>query len=353
MTIPFLYYVILFCFYKLNGDRSVSSIYHLLKGKKSAQTLQDVHLFGLTSFYKTYELLSKPLLMQTVEQLAASFFIEQWSPKHFRVTEKGRKQAERLFCDYPFLAYLDGWACQKADVFWERLTLLVQVASNLACHETEYVPVQKNPETQTWVKNFLRQNSYNRREIVRALYTELEKSLSGNRLLDPAVLVLRLTGARHIGMTAGQAAKMLQTEETLYHYQFLSLLHYLMKTGKTNSRDFPILSKLVEEIARPRSLTCSAGITMNYLRKGLSVEKIARLRRLKISTIQDHIVELALNWDGFDISPYVDKETENDIIEAAKKAQSKQLKRIRRYAEHADYFQIRLVLAKYGDELII
>ena len=352
MNLPFIHLVILYCLYRLDGDRSVSSIYHLLKGKKSAQTLQDVHLFGLTPFFKTYESLPRPLLMQAAEHLAQSFFIVESSPLHFQVTEKGRKQAEKFFDDFPFLSYLDGWTYQKADVFWERLTLLVQVVSNLSCRETQYVPVQKNPETQQWVKNFLKQKSFNRREISRGLYTELEEGLSSNHLVDPSVLVLRLTGARHIGMTAGQAAKELQMEETLYHFQFLALLHHLMKTGRTNRRDFPILYELAGEIVRPCSLTNSAKITMNFLRKGLSLEEVASIRRLKINTIQDHIVELALNVDGFDISPYVSEECENAIIAAARKAASKQLKQIRRYAEQADYFQIRLVLAKYGDELI-
>ena len=303
MNLPFIHLVILYCLYRLDGDRSVSSIYHLLKGKKSAQTLQDVHLFGLTPFFKTYESLPRPLLMQAAEHLAQSFFIVESSPLHFQVTEKGRKQAEKFFDDFPFLSYLDGWTYQKADVFWERLTLLVQVVSNLSCRETQYVPVQKNPETQQWVKNFLKQKSFNRREISRGLYTELEEGLSSNHLVDPSVLVLRLTGARHIGMTAGQAAKELQMEETLYHFNF-SVAASFNENRSNKSAGFSHLyswpgncpSLFVNQFGKNHH---------EFLRKGLSLEEVARIRRLKINTIQDHIVELALNVDGFDISPYV------------------------------------------------
>ncbi|MEH7462882.1 recombinase RecQ, partial [Bacillus thuringiensis] len=36
-----LQYTVLYCLKQLKGERTVSSIYHLLKGKRSSQTFQD------------------------------------------------------------------------------------------------------------------------------------------------------------------------------------------------------------------------------------------------------------------------------------------------------------------------
>lgn len=40
-----LQYTVLYCLKQLNGERTVSSIYYLLKGKRSSQTLQDGNMF--------------------------------------------------------------------------------------------------------------------------------------------------------------------------------------------------------------------------------------------------------------------------------------------------------------------
>ncbi len=60
MELTFLQTMILFCLQKINGERTIYSIYHLLKGKKSSQTIQDTHLFHLQPLFQTeYELESK------------------------------------------------------------------------------------------------------------------------------------------------------------------------------------------------------------------------------------------------------------------------------------------------------
>lgn len=46
-------YTLLHCLKQLNGERTVSSIYYLLKGKRSSQTLQDGNMFRV-SFCSEY-----------------------------------------------------------------------------------------------------------------------------------------------------------------------------------------------------------------------------------------------------------------------------------------------------------
>lgn len=43
-----LQYTLLYCLKQLNGERTVSSIYYLLKGKRSSQTLQDGNMFQIS-----------------------------------------------------------------------------------------------------------------------------------------------------------------------------------------------------------------------------------------------------------------------------------------------------------------
>ena len=71
MELTFLQTMILFCLQKINGERTIYSIYHLLKGKKSSQTIQDTHLFHLQPLFQTYTNLSR----NELEKISCQIFI--------------------------------------------------------------------------------------------------------------------------------------------------------------------------------------------------------------------------------------------------------------------------------------
>lgn len=45
------YQILLQIFQKLNNERTVSAAYHILRGKRSGQTIQDVGLFQLHNYF--------------------------------------------------------------------------------------------------------------------------------------------------------------------------------------------------------------------------------------------------------------------------------------------------------------
>ena len=120
---------------------------------------------------------------------------------------------------------------------------------------------------------------------------------------------------------------------------------------ENKSHQFPILSALIEPSKKKDSYTIyrkNNGITAARV----SDFRCHALRQLKKGTIEDHIVELALKIPNFSIEPYVTKEKQVKIKQAAKQSKTKQLKVIRHMMEQdVSYFEIRLVIAKYGDEL--
>ena len=123
-----------------------------------------------------------------------------------------------------------------------------------------------------------------------------------------------------------------------------------MEYIETNSSHFPILASFLDQSPKV-PLTLSTEKTFALLKQGYSVIDIMTIRRLKKSTIEDHLVELALHIKGFSIDRYVPMEKQQQIKNTAITLNTKQLKEIRNAVQEADYFEIRLVLAKYGDEL--
>lgn len=351
MTATCLEFIILYCLKKINGERTIYSIYHLLKGKKSSQTIQDTHLFHLHPFFQAFPSISRIAIEEIVGKFEREGWIKQKNDQYFFLTEKGRDMLDEELHKKPFPEFLNGWKYHNVtELFWERLSLFVQVCSNLINRMQDFVPVQKKKETLFWLKNFLANQENDRFHLSAQLYNELTACFETNHQIDPAILVLRFTGYNRIGLTEHQASEKLGMEHTYYRMSFLNLLHFMIETITESPSRFPLLHSLIPEAGQFAPLTHSAKKTYELLHSGMPMERIAQVRNLKRSTIEDHIVEIALNMNDFDINPYVDRSTQANIIKAAEKVSSKQLKHIRSHVGNASYFEIRLVLAKYGGQ---
>jgi uncharacterized protein YpbB len=338
--------IILYCLKQLNGERTIYSIYHLLNGKKSSQTIQDAHLYSIKQFFRIFESLTRESFEEVIENLVDKQWICVCGDHRYVLTESGKIQLEKNSLPH----YINGWKNHQLTFpFWERLSLFIQVVSNFVFQETHYIPIQKNKEVHIWLKSALKDINVPRGEIGKVLFSELVECLERAENINPLVIVYRLTGYRQIGLTSLQTAKRLNLGVFDYHFAFINVLHYLIQRVESDREHFRLLSLFLGDIENKDSLTLSSRKTLDYLHHGYSIDQIAQIRNLKLNTIEDHLVELALNVEDFSIDFYVDKNLQNEVIEISRQAATRQLKVIRNNLATASYFQIRLVLAKYGD----
>ncbi|AGK54741.1 RQC domain-containing protein [Bacillus sp. 1NLA3E] len=342
--------VILYCLNQINGERSIYSVYHLLKGKKSSQTIQDAHLFQLTKFFQAYHFLTREELEERIVGFHTKHLVKKVSDQHFLLTNEGKEVLKEQLKARSIPIFINGWGYHSmTGFFWGRLSLLVQVCSNLVHHHTEYIPVQRKSDVQVWIKKFIQNSPTPREELASRLYLEMVRCFESEPLIDPSILVIRLTGHDRIGLTSHQAAGFLQQEYTYYHLNFLSLIHLMIKTVQSDPDQYQLLNAIIADVRNPHSFTFSTQKTYALLNKGLNIDEIAVIRNLKQSTIEDHIVEIAFMDEKFDITPFVQVEKQKMILIAAKQSDSKQLKQIRDLTSGIEYFEIRLVMAKYGE----
>lgn len=338
--------ILLYCLKQLNGERTIYSIYHLLNGKKSSQTLQDAHLFSLKRYFRILEPLTRESFDKFFNHLLEKKLVEPCGEQRFLLTSTG----EDYLINNEQPHYVNGWRYQPFTLLvWERLSLLVQVTSNFTFQETKYIPIQKNVEVHNWLKGFLKSTSIPKQELAKSLYSELVEILEHARDVNPEVLIFRFTGYKQIGMTSSQIAKKLNKDSIHYHLEFINIIHCLLHYVISAPSRFKVLSSLLADLEHKDSLTLSARKTLVLLNQGFSAEEIASIRNLKISTIEDHLVEFALNVKDFSINSYVGEEIQLRILEISRQESTRQLKVIRNTLKTASYFQIRLVLAKYGD----
>jgi uncharacterized protein YpbB len=345
-----LLFLLLFCLHRFNGERSLSAVYHLLSGKKSSQTLQDSKWFQLEPLFGVW----KDIHLHEIEQAACELMKQQWiipvQERSYVLTTSGIEQLQNWLSSAPFLKHLNGWKYHSTEtLFWYRLSLLVQTLSNVLHHQ-RFEPIHRHEETFAWVKRYLFSQKRKVRDLANALYEEIRTLLTSLSEEEATIFTLRLTSFERIGWTNEQLSIFLQKDPFYIRLMFQHVLHYMMANVEADKQSFPILYELVGDVSPSVPLTLSTQKTYEWLCKGKTLEEIARLRKLKRSTIEDHIVEIAANISEFSIEPFVDTETISKVTEVAKRLRTRQLKKIREaVGEDVSYFEIRLVLAKVGE----
>lgn len=187
-----------------------------------------------------------------------------------------------------------------------------------------------------------------RQELAAELFKELRTCLKDCTERDASLFVLQLTGYERVGFTKNQLAYQYELDEHYVHIQLLGVIHHIIEKVSQNNESFHVLSSFLHDLYLELPLTSSTLKTYSWLQKGKALEEIAYIRRLKESTIEDHIAELALFVPSFSIDAYVSPKQQEEIISAFESLRTNKLKAIKEEVkDDVTYFQIRLVLAKH------
>ncbi|MGM8214000.1 helix-turn-helix domain-containing protein [Bacillaceae bacterium W0354] len=329
---------------KLQKERTINSVYHILRGKRSTQTIQDIHLFNLEKYYKIYPNLNQHTYKQWINNFMNNDFLIL-KDNSFEMTEEGQTYIHANFIenDYKF----NGVKFNRIDqLFFQTLQLLCQTVSHLIYNRNQFIPVIENLDAQNKVKSIIKKYNNNRVQLYEGIYHELYRLFG--KLVGPVDwLALQLTSAKQIGLSKKQIAELYNVSVHDVYLTTTHLIHQMIDLI-TNEKNYTILRHLVE-MPKQISVTDSAMKTYDCLKRGLSIKEISHYRHLKISTIEDHIVELATQISNFPIQSFVSEATEDLIKNKVEQAKTKRLKIIKEMLpEHITYFQIRLVLSKFN-----
>ncbi|MGM0874031.1 MAG: helix-turn-helix domain-containing protein [Bacillota bacterium] len=346
----YFYLVLLSCFNQLKGERSVSAIYHLLNGKKSSQTIQDGKLFNLSHMFSLFPKLSRQQLNDAFETILQEELIEQLSEQHYGLTEKGKLVLEENITAKPIPTELNGWIYGDVGrVFWRRLSLTVQVLSNIAYERNHYLPVTKNQEDLQWIKTFLKQEKFKQTDLINLLYEEIKHILQLQSKRDATIFIQRLTSSQKIGLTFEQIAAKHKEDPIFIYLLFWNVVHSIIQLLQSSKSQYLVLNEMIKDKLHNHVLTASTATTRSYLLQGIGISEIAVIRRLKESTIEDHIVEITLHDKTYLPSSYLSKEDFEQINNAIEVLNTHQLKNVKEYLNHQySYFQIRLAYAMNG-----
>lgn len=321
-----------------------------MQGKQSIQTIQDAHLFEIAKYYRITKQLSKERFIQEIQLLEQELFLEAMpNENYYELTSKANDWLEQNKSKMsPWIVngmryhYID-------DVFFKRLLLTIQVWANFVKNERSYIPVIDKLEVRQWVKRYFINSKSNLPQLMKKLYEELAEILQSIDELFAEVFVLQLTSYKKYGLAKVQIAEKLGLHKKDIELMTLSVIHQMLEKVEQEPTRYYILTDLKSDVTEEKQLTFSATKTKSFLQKGCTIEQIAQQRRLKENTIYDHIVEIAIHDQTFNIQTYVTAEEQQNIVKAVQLVKSYSLKDIKQAVnENISYFQIRLVLASWN-----
>lgn len=336
----FLSYLLLTGFSNIGQERSASSLYHILRGKKSAQSIQDTHLFQLHALFRTIPKLSRTMFHEGIAVLEKNSWIDT-DEETVIVTPAGQNHVALM--PQPTTSGLRFFDIQAEWLpFWRRLTLLVQVFSHDQHNVKTYYPIQRDENTLRWVKGFIREQT-DRTRAARQCADELTRALRQMDELNVALFVEQLSGWKQTGKTTLQLSQERRIDPLEVRFRLYHVLSELLLLAEKERQHFPFLANI--RPARATPLTQSAKQTLALYTQEIPLEEIAKRRQLRISTIEDHIVEIACSLPSFPIEKHISTDLQKKITHAKEEVNSVRLKAVKERVPEATYFQIRLLLS--------
>ncbi|WP_162920141.1 helix-turn-helix domain-containing protein [Paenisporosarcina cavernae] len=270
------------------GERSFRAPYYILQGKRSGQTIQDLHQLKLYPFFHLLPKLNVKEYDAYLQKLVKEELIVR-KGESLILTSLGMEMRK----NHPAPS-LFGWKFKGNElIFGNRLNLIIQTLSHLSKRDRHFVPMIRDERIRQYVKVWIRNTYY--QGVERNVLRELENVLTSAIFppIERAIFVYRLSGKSVTSLTWSQLAdKFHLTKYDVYIY-YVMILQKLIHTIEKEQTKYPILVSISADLYTSKELTNSAQKTWELFQQGYVLHDIANKRRLKSSTIEDHFVEIA------------------------------------------------------------
>ncbi|EXJ24190.1 hypothetical protein ADIAL_0321 [Alkalibacterium sp. AK22] len=186
---------------------------------------------------------------------------------------------------------------------WKRFLFVSQIFSEMSYHNSQYLPVISDPLTQKHVKKWLSLQRRGSTDLSRQWGEELILFLSKQTDDIIHLLLDQLTGHTAEALTQRQLS-----EKYGMPYLAVELLNlHFMESIQTFKEELPLIYSLwkqTDELSYSGTSE-STHKSIRYFHQHLPLHNIAAIRKRKINTIKEHLLEYVMvsHWD--DYSPYI------------------------------------------------
>ncbi|MBE5676519.1 helix-turn-helix domain-containing protein [Staphylococcus sp. SS87] len=298
------------------------SIYNILVGKKSHQTFFDACSQQQLSLYHSLPLLKYPSFELFLENIN-EFDSEVEIALHPRFTFESMVQT------------------------FQSMQLLVQTMSNIKQQSFQFVPISQNNKIQETVKivyNYIKEN-----DLQSDFENELHHLFEAISLKGPCYLHYYLQGYDEPMYTRQQVSLIEQiSQQQLFEYEMNNLVAMMFELEKI---EYTILSRL---IIKP-TLSNQTFITYTKLLENFTMENIAEQQKVKINTIEDHVLEILIKGYMSNYDDYIDNELFQQFLNFYNQHRGERLKYYKEKFDSLSYFQIKVLIVgiERGDLIVV
>lgn len=288
-----------------------NSIYQVLIGKRTATTLFFAFSNNLTAYFGLYPKLEKDVWMSYIQNVADYISVEaifrQENHSHYMHLLFDNILQKRNGLIIPSHHHKHHLAFK----------LLLQVLSNIQGKNPYYSPIVHDLEVQRLIKDFISMakradaSQVGLQAIGKSLHQQLAKELSA--FPDQAALIFleQFEGAKLPAKTLEQGAESHQISKRAIVVSQQALMDQIYQnwvSGHTLEAETQWLQVFAQGVCKQFPIwNQTTQDTLNLINQGWTLQKIADRRRLKLSTITEHIIEIALSYPAI-IEPLVVEE---------------------------------------------
>lgn len=315
-------YFILNLFDKKTGLKAAQT-FHILQGKRTGSTLFQALRNQTLTYYGLFPQMERTAFDAVIQKSTQTGALIEKEEGWFYLTESGRSWIRRYFDSTGCPDQIDQSLYGFFDLdFWEKIQLLTQVLSEKSYLNTVYVPMTQSLPQQYWVKKWLYR--YEDDSLLDRFYQEwlyLFQQM-GDEKAD--VLSRQLTGHSQIGQTRGQLLGKKSQDKVF----LIDQIHGLLQLIDAHSSDCPLFYSVRQDASEENhgQLSKTAYETKQLLEENLSPEEIAVRRQVKLGTISDHLVEIAILQGSQETLHLYNQEEKNQAAAYLSKNSKKQYK---------------------------
>lgn len=122
--------ILLQIFQKLNKERTISAAYHVLRGKRSGQTIQDIGLFQLHQYFGLLPKLSRTTFDEAVNLFMQNSWLNVQESGHFYMETLGLQRAQQT----PTFSLMVGTIGEMSMCFCETLSHCTKFVTSSRSH---------------------------------------------------------------------------------------------------------------------------------------------------------------------------------------------------------------------------
>lgn len=278
-------------FFSEKQPRRIRVIENTLKSRRTVSTLFWAKQYGILTWTGAFRKLEREQFDRSLDELLQNGLIRIDEKEQALLTTAGVLEQEEMIDHSYQPSFFEWYWLANTNQIESRLYFAIQVISELAYHNRYYAPLTNDYREQQFIKNWL--HTYPG-DLIKEMIKELEILGDSLASVDQRLanyFFYSLIGYHEAGMTVTDFKRLFSLDD----FDVQVLKHDALLAVTAFSRSYHgALSQLLENLIASSPLSLSSQRTTDLYRQGRSISEIARYRRLRESTVREHLLESAI-----------------------------------------------------------